>query len=92
MMKRISATVTGRVQGVGYRYYVTDCADDRGILGYVKNNPDGTVTVVAEGEESSLRDFTEALHATRDKYIKVNDISVIWEAARHEFSDFGIRR
>jgi acylphosphatase len=92
MEKRISVTVTGRVQGVGYRYYVTDCAGDHGVSGYVKNNPDGTVTVVAEGEESSLRNFITALHAVGDNYIKVNDISVAWEAARQEFRDFGIRR
>lgn len=92
MEKRISVTVTGRVQGVGYRYYVTDCASDHGISGYVKNNPDGTVTVVAEGEESSLQDFIATLHASGDNYIKVNDINVTWGAARKEFSDFGIRR
>ena len=33
MDKRISVTVTGRVQGVGYRYYVTDCAVDQGKTG-----------------------------------------------------------
>lgn len=85
-------TVTGRVQGVGYRYFVTDCAVDRGISGYVRNNPDGTVSVVAEGEESKLRDLIEAMRAAGDPYIHVRDMSVNWETARQEFCDFVIRR
>jgi len=92
MAERISVTVTGRVQGVGYRYYVTDCAVDRGISGYVKNNPDGTVSVVAEGEEKNLRDFVEAMRAAGDPYIHVHDMSVTWETARQEFRGFFISR
>jgi len=91
-MRRISVTVTGRVQGVGYRYYVMDCAVDRGIPGYVRNNPDGTVSVVAEGEESLLRNLIEALRAAGDNYIRVDDITVTWETARQEFNGFVIRR
>ncbi|KQC10027.1 MAG: hypothetical protein APR55_09760 [Methanolinea sp. SDB] len=92
MAERISVTVTGRVQGVGYRYYVTDCAVDRGISGYVKNNPDGTVSVVAEGEEKNLRDLVEAMRAAGDPYIQVDGLSVTWETARQEFSGFVIKR
>lgn len=91
MMKRISVTVKGRVQGVGYRYYVRDSASGYGITGYVKNNPDGTVSVVAEGEQSSLKDFIEDLRASGDRYITVDDISVTWDEARRQFGDFYIR-
>ncbi|HUU76370.1 MAG TPA: acylphosphatase [Methanoregulaceae archaeon] len=91
-MKKISATVTGRVQGVGYRYYVTDLAKDLGLCGYVKNNQDGTVEVVAEGEEERLNDLIERLRARGDAYIRVHDIRVEWGSASNEFRDFRIRR
>ncbi|HEY7509386.1 MAG TPA: acylphosphatase, partial [Vicinamibacteria bacterium] len=40
--------VHGRVQGVGYRYFVQREADARGVTGFVRNLPDGSVEVVAE--------------------------------------------
>ena len=56
-MMRITAVARGRVQGVGYRYFVTDCARTAGVTGFVKNNPDGTVLIGAEGEREALRVF-----------------------------------
>lgn len=46
--------VQGRVQGVGYRYFVLRHAEELGVAGYARNQPDGTVEVVAEGEDAAL--------------------------------------
>lgn len=46
--------VQGRVQGVGYRYFVQREADALSVTGFVRNLPDGTVEVVAEGAEPAL--------------------------------------
>jgi acylphosphatase len=46
--------VQGRVQGVGYRYFVQREADALGVTGFVRNLPDGNVEVVAEGGEPVL--------------------------------------
>jgi acylphosphatase len=46
--------VHGRVQGVGYRYFVQREADARGVTGFVRNLPDGSVEVVAEAEEPAI--------------------------------------
>jgi acylphosphatase len=46
--------VQGRVQGVGYRYFVQYQADSLKVTGFVRNLPDGSVEVVAEGVESAL--------------------------------------
>lgn len=43
-------TVHGRVQGVGFRYAVARDAQSRGVAGWVRNRPDGTVEAVFEGE------------------------------------------
>jgi acylphosphatase len=53
--------VSGRVQGVGYRYFVLRQADSLGVSGYARNLSDGSVEVVAEGGESALADFEERL-------------------------------
>jgi acylphosphatase len=49
--------VQGRVQGVGYRYFVLRQAEALGVAGYARNRADGTVEVVAEASEETLRDF-----------------------------------
>jgi acylphosphatase len=49
--------VTGRVQGVGYRYFVMREADALGVTGFARNLPDGSVEVVAEGDDGVLADF-----------------------------------
>ena len=51
----------GRVQGVGYRYFVSREAESLDIAGFVRNLPDGTVEVVAEATEEALATFEERL-------------------------------
>jgi acylphosphatase len=53
--------VSGRVQGVGYRYFALDAARRDGLHGYVKNLPDGRVEAEAEGEVEALERFERAL-------------------------------
>jgi len=48
-------TIIGRVQGVGFRYFVREIARTFGIRGYAKNLPDGTVEVAAVGLAPALR-------------------------------------
>ena len=49
--------ITGRVQGVGYRYFALTLAHALGVAGYAKNLPDGSVEVVAEGSEEAVQSF-----------------------------------
>ena len=51
---RLEATVRGRVQGVGYRYFVIRRAHELGLSGWVANVADGTVQLVAEGPPDAL--------------------------------------
>jgi len=53
--------VSGRVQGVGYRYFVLRQADVLGVSGFARNRADGAVEVVAEGTEAVLADFESRL-------------------------------
>jgi acylphosphatase len=53
--------VSGRVQGVGFRYFARDIAEREGLSGVVRNLPDGRVEAVAEGDAESLARFEAAL-------------------------------
>ena len=53
--------ISGQVQGVGYRYFASRAAETCGVAGTVRNLPDGTVEVLAEGEPSSIAAFRAEL-------------------------------
>jgi acylphosphatase len=53
--------VSGRVQGVGFRFFAQDAAGCEAIAGLVRNLPDGRVEVIAEGDDLSLTRFERAL-------------------------------
>jgi acylphosphatase len=53
--------VSGRVQGVGFRYFARQRADRLGVAGFARNLPDGSVEVFAEGEPAALAAFEDAL-------------------------------
>ena len=53
-MKTVRAFVSGRVQGVGFRYFVRHYADDLSIKGYARNLPDGRVEVLMQGEQAGI--------------------------------------
>jgi acylphosphatase len=53
--------VSGRVQGVGFRYFAQTTAFRNGLHGWVRNTPDGCVEAVAEGEADAVERFEQAL-------------------------------
>ena len=56
-IKTYRLTVSGRVQGVGYRYFVEDSAILIGIKGFVRNTRDNKVEIVCQGDEKALEQF-----------------------------------
>jgi acylphosphatase len=71
--------VSGRVQGVGFRYFTQDAARREGLHGYVANRDDGTVEVTAEGEADSLERFERKLRQgpsrSRVEHVMIDELS-----------------
>ena len=89
MERAFKVLITGRVQGVGYRYFARREAVKSGIHGYVKNLPDGRVEVLAEGEETILLSFINTLRSGPG-YGYVTDLDIIPVTFENSFSSFDI--
>src|SRR5829696_1207646 len=57
MTRRVRLRIKGNVQGVGFRIAAADLARSQGLTGYIFNEPDGSVTVEAEGKDPELAEF-----------------------------------
>jgi acylphosphatase len=60
-LKRLSISVSGHVQGVGYRYFAREAAESLGVSGWVRNHFDGTVEIEAQADPETLRQFRSRL-------------------------------
>jgi tRNA pseudouridine55 synthase len=85
------AKVYGKVQGVGYRYFVREKAQILDLFGYVKNLEDGTVEVLAQGREENLQKLIEELK--KGPYLaKVEKIDIIFRKPLEIFRNFEIKK
>lgn len=75
---RRAATVHGRVQGVSFRWYTAEEANRRGVVGWVRNEPDGTVRLEAQGAEDDVEVLLGWVHhgppAARVQRVEVDEI------------------
>ena len=88
-MQRLHAIISGRVQGVSFRYYTQQEAQKLGVKGWIRNRPERTVEVTAEGERDKLDDLLAFLHHGPPA-AKVENVQSTWSDAIGEFSDFQI--
>ncbi|MHB2025836.1 MAG: acylphosphatase [Elusimicrobiota bacterium] len=82
--------VRGRVQGVGFRYFVWETARQAGISGWVRNLNDGSVEIEAEASKETLENFIRTVK-TRHAAAQVQSLSAQDIAPRNERIIFDIR-
>ena len=89
-MKQVRAVYKGHVQGVGFRFTVMHLSHGVNISGYVKNAPDGSVELVAEGAESDLKEFLKKIQGSLLGG-HIRDCIESWSDASGIYSSFGIQ-
>ena len=88
-MKRVSAKIHGIVQHVGFRNFVRNNAGKLGITGWVKNNLDGTVEALFEGEDNLISEIIEK--CKKGPFLALVDkVEVREEEPKKEFDEFYI--
>jgi acylphosphatase len=88
--ERLEALVHGRVQGVGFRFFVVRVADRLGLTGWVANEASGRVRCVAEGPRDALEALLDDLReGPAGAWVERVDAS--WSAATGAFPSFDVR-
>lgn len=82
--------VTGRVQGVGFRYYAQKQAKLFGLTGWVKNLSDGSVQVMVQGEKPEINTFVDYLRIG-PSMARVQNISISKIEKAEDFAEFNVR-
>ena len=87
--KRIKAVVDGRVQGVGFRYFVSEHAARLNLKGWVRNTYTDQVVITAEGPPADLEKLLSKVRVgPRSSF--VTNVSIDWQPATGEFKTFRI--
>lgn len=86
---RVHLIVSGKVQGVWFRESTRLKAVELAVKGWVKNRPDGTVEIVAEGMEPNINNFVEWCHEGPPRAV-VSSVTLTNQEFRDEFDSFNI--
>jgi acylphosphatase len=86
---RLSAIVTGIVQGVNFRWFTQRRAAELGLVGYVRNQPDGSVEFVAEGTRDALERLLDVVRVGPASAV-VENVDMQWSAPTGEYERFEI--
>jgi acylphosphatase len=81
--------IRGRVQGVGFRYFALHAARTAGVVGTVRNQPDGTVEAIAEGTRQAINDFRRELESG-PSYAHVSRVDEIEMQATGRYCGFDV--
>ena len=90
-MARRQLLVRGKVQGVGFRWFVRETARRLGLAGWVENRPDGSVEIAAEGDDTSLELLEHAVHSGPPA-ASVSDVERLPNAEEPLTRPFAVRR
>jgi acylphosphatase len=88
-MQRLHVVVRGRVQGVGFRYFVLRRARALGLTGWVRNRRDGAVEVQGEGDRAALEELLERLRQGPPGAI-VADVEATWSQGGALHDEFDV--
>ena len=86
---RVSLLISGRVQGVFFRLKTKEEAGKLGLTGWVKNNGDGSVEILAEGDKDKLDELIDWCKKG-PQHAQVDKVAFDWQQFNGEFKDFKI--
>lgn len=89
-MTEVHLKIYGEVQGVGFRYATLRQAREFGLVGWVRNAPDGTVEIVAQGEKAVLESLINWIK-TGPNFSTMRGVEARWQTPQEQYQNFEIQ-
>ena len=89
-MHKVQGFVSGRVQGVGFRYFVSRRAEAAGLTGFVRNLADGRVEFALQGESTAVENVLAHIHQG-PSYGRVDTVELVEPDPAASYNEFVIR-
>mgnify|MGYP001574766333 CR=1 FL=1 len=88
-MREVVIKILGEVQGVGFRYQTQRKAQELNLGGFVRNAPDGSLEIVAQGDKENLEKFL-AWTKAGPQFAQVEKVEASWREPTENYPDFAI--
>ena len=85
----VNMKITGKVQGVGFRFFVQQQVQELGITGWVSNKSNGDVEALAQGDKEDLDQFIAKVKEG-PSFSRVDDVILNWEDGQENYTSFEI--
>ena len=85
----VNMKITGKVQGVGFRYFVLQQAQELGVEGWVNNKPNGAVEALAQGDKEDLEQFIAKVKEGTT-FSRVDNVNLEWMNKGEQYFGFEI--
>ncbi|MBA5729043.1 acylphosphatase [Aerococcaceae bacterium INB8] len=89
-MKTTELIVSGRVQGVGFRNYVSQIAKDLDVKGNVRNLSDGDVKIIVQTDDDTLNKMVEQIKQPQHHFMKIKDVAINELQLDKVYDDFSV--
>lgn len=93
MIERIECRISGERLGYDYTHWISRTANKMGIAGVAFLDNDGSIKVIAEGDDTKLEKFAKRIqtgHPIFHMFVSVTNFSVLWHKATGEYQDFSV--
>jgi acylphosphatase len=92
MLKRLESGISARSVGFNDLSLIKDFADQFQLRGVIFTKEDGSIKIIAEGEEENLKEFTKELEKEEHSLSRVENFYEKWDEPTGEFNDFSIEQ
>lgn len=91
MIKQIKLQVSGRVQGVGFRFCTYQQAKKLGLVGYVKNLDNGDVEIIAQGDTTQIAKLIQWFNCGGPRSARIGNITIDELISLNDLTSFNVR-
>ncbi|OCG33572.1 hypothetical protein A9G29_04075 [Gilliamella sp. Fer2-1] len=91
MIKKVQINVSGRVQGVGFRFFTYQQATKQGLVGYVQNLDNGDVKIIAQGDNLQIAKLIQWIESGGPASASISLVNIVELKPQNDLTSFNVR-